>query len=79
MKKNNTKKRNKIFTGFYTIIFYYQKKIYRGDIYLDKPGYKNFLFDGSNFRGYGLESELIAKHIPTIGAQQLLIRFGGRK
>ena len=24
-------------------------------------GYKNFLFDGSNFRGYGLESELIAK------------------
>jgi GT2 family glycosyltransferase len=24
-------------------------------------GYQNFLFDGSNFRGYGLESELIAK------------------
>ena len=24
-------------------------------------GYKNFLYDGSNFRGYGLESELIAK------------------
>lgn len=26
-----------------------------------KSGYKNFLYDGSNFRGYGLESELIAK------------------
>ena len=25
------------------------------------PGYLNFLFDGTNFRGYGLESELIAK------------------
>ena len=24
-------------------------------------GYQNFLFDGSNFRGYGLESEVIAK------------------
>ena len=24
-------------------------------------GYKKFLYDGSNFRGYGLESELIAK------------------
>lgn len=27
----------------------------------DKPDYMNFLFDGSNFRGYGSESELIAK------------------
>ncbi len=26
-----------------------------------KPGYKKFLFDGSNFRGYGLESEMIMK------------------
>jgi len=26
-----------------------------------KNSYKNFLFDGSNFRGYGLESELIMK------------------
>ena len=26
-----------------------------------KPSYKNFIFDGSNFRGYGIESELIAK------------------
>ena len=26
-----------------------------------KPGYINLLFDGNNFRGYGLESELIAK------------------
>ena len=26
-----------------------------------KPGYLNFLYDGNNFRGYGTESELIAK------------------
>jgi hypothetical protein len=26
-----------------------------------KSNYINFLFDGSNFRGYGLDSELIAK------------------
>ena len=26
-----------------------------------KPGYINFLYDGNNFRGYGTESELIAK------------------
>ena len=26
-----------------------------------KPHLKNFLFDGNNFRGYGIESELIAK------------------
>ena len=25
------------------------------------PGYLNFLYDGNNFRGYGTESELIAK------------------
>jgi hypothetical protein len=28
---------------------------------LDEPGFMNFLFDGSNFRGYGSENELIAK------------------
>lgn len=28
---------------------------------LDKPNYKNFLFDGSNFRGWGAISEVIAK------------------
>lgn len=27
----------------------------------EKPSYMNFLFDGSNFRGYGSECELIAK------------------
>ena len=27
----------------------------------DKPDYKNFIFDGNNFRGYGTETELIAK------------------
>lgn len=28
---------------------------------IDSPDYMNFLFDGSNFRGYGSESEIIAK------------------
>ena len=28
---------------------------------LDQPGHMNFLFDGNNFRGYGIESELIMK------------------
>jgi hypothetical protein len=28
---------------------------------LESPGYMNFLFDGTNFRGYGAETELIAK------------------
>ena len=27
----------------------------------DNPDYMNFLYDGTNFRGYGLESELVAK------------------
>ena len=28
---------------------------------IDEPNFMNFLFDGSNFRGYGSENELIAK------------------
>ena len=28
---------------------------------LKKPGYMNFLFDGTNFRGYGTEMEIVAK------------------
>ena len=40
--------------------------VLRKDFILDimnikKPGYLNFLYDGKNFRGYGSESELIAK------------------
>ena len=27
----------------------------------NKPNYLNFLYDGNNFRGYGTESEIIAK------------------
>ena len=38
------------------------KREFIEEIYSDtKPGYMNFLFDGSNFRGYCAESELIAK------------------
>lgn len=28
---------------------------------IKKPGYRNFLFDGKNFRGYGIVSEIILK------------------
>lgn len=37
------------------------RKDFIKSLILSKPNQKNFLFDGSNFRGYGLESELIAK------------------
>ena len=37
------------------------------------PGYLNFLYDGNNFRGYGTESEIIAKLILIIGAQLLQV------
>lgn len=38
------------------------KREFIEEVYNDtKPGYMNFLFDGSNFRGYCSESELIAK------------------
>lgn len=38
-----------------------KKDFIRDVLNLKSPRYKNFLFDGNNFRGYGLESELIAK------------------
>lgn len=40
---------------------YFLNKEFLNRIINPKSGYMNFLFDGSNFRGYGLESELIAK------------------
>ena len=52
-----------------TMYFWYMENhavVLRKDFILDvmntnNPGYLNFLYDGKNFRGYGTESELIAK------------------
>ena len=52
-----------------TMYFWYMENhavALRKDFILDimntrEPGYINFLYDGKNFRGYGTESELIAK------------------
>ena len=35
---------------------------------LKKTGYMNFLFDGTNFRGYGTEMEIVAKFTQIIGS-----------
>lgn len=41
---------------------YFLRRQFIEEIYNDDvPGYMNFLFDGTNFRGYGSESELVAK------------------
>lgn len=41
---------------------YFLRREFIEDIYnSDEPGFMNFLFDGSNFRGYLTEVELIAK------------------
>jgi hypothetical protein len=52
-----------------TMYFWYMENhavVLRKEFILDimninDPGYLNFLYDGKNFRGYGTESELIAK------------------
>ena len=52
-----------------TLYFWHMENhavVLRKDFILDvmntnNPGYLNFLYDGKNFRGYGAESELIAK------------------
>ena len=49
------------------------KKEFINEVFnLTSPGYLNFLFDGRNFRGYGLESELIAKAYSNDWSQPLL-------
>ncbi len=45
----------------------------------DQPDYMHFLFDGSNFRGYGSESELIAKAYANDWAAASPRRCGLRK
>ena len=38
-----------------------RRKFVESVMNVNKPDFMNFLFDGSNFRGYGAENELIAK------------------
>ena len=51
----------KYFWFLYDNALFMRRKFIEEIFNLKKPGYKNFLFDGANFRGYGLESEIIAK------------------
>lgn len=60
-KKIIPKKGIKYFWFLYDNALFIRRKFIEEIFNLKKPGYKHFLFDGSNFRGYGLESELVAK------------------
>ncbi len=51
----------KYFWFLYDNVLFVRRKFIEEIVNLKKPGSKNFLFDGANFRGYGLESELVAK------------------
>ena len=57
LKKNKTK----FFWYIHNNALMIKKSFIDEVLNLNSPGYLNFLFDGKNFRGYGLESELIAK------------------
>ena len=57
LKKNKTK----FFWYIHNNALMIKKEFINEVLNLTSPGYLNFLFDGRNFRGYGLESELIAK------------------
>lgn len=51
----------KYFWYIHNTAYFLRKDFIKEIINLKTPGYMNFLFDGNNFRGYGTESELIAK------------------
>ena len=55
--KNSTK----YFWYIHNTAYLLRKSFIKNILNLKSPGYMNFLFDGNNFRGYGTESELIAK------------------
>tara|TARA_B100001057_G_scaffold497255_1_gene600900 strand:+ start:1848 stop:2675 length:828 start_codon:yes stop_codon:yes gene_type:complete len=57
LKRNKTK----FFWYIHNNALMIKKEFIKEVLNLSSPGYLNFLFDGNNFRGYGLESELIAK------------------
>jgi GT2 family glycosyltransferase len=56
-------KKNKLkcFWYIHNNAYFLRKQFIEEIMNLSKPGYMNFLFDGKNFRGYGIESELISK------------------
>lgn len=51
----------KYFWHIHNNAFLLRKKFVESVMERDNPDHMNFLFDGTNFRGYGTESELIAK------------------
>ncbi len=55
------KEKTKYFWFIHNSCFLLRKDFIKDVANFKNPNYKNFLFDGSNFRGYGTESELIAK------------------
>lgn len=57
IKKNSIK----YFWYIHNTAYFLRKDFLKDIINLKSPGYLNFLFDGNNFRGYGTESEMIAK------------------
>ena len=60
--KNYLKKKKTMFFWFIHNNAYLLRREFVEDLMsVKKPYYMNFLFDGKNFRGYGIESELIVK------------------
>ena len=61
--EKNYLKENKLkfFWFIHNNAYFLRKKFILDIMSKNKPHYMNFLFDGKNFRGYGMESELIAK------------------
>ncbi len=57
LKENSTK----YFWFIHNTAYLLRREFIESIMEKDKPDYMNFLFDGTNFRGYGAESELIAK------------------
>ena len=55
------KKKIKFFWFIHNNAYFLRKEFIIDIMNTSKPHYMNFLFDGKNFRGYGIESELIAK------------------
>ena len=55
------KEKTKYFWFIHNTCYLLRKEFVKDIINSKNPNYLNFLFDGSNFRGYGVESELIAK------------------
>jgi len=51
----------KYFWYVHNVAYMMRRKYIETIMELQNPSYINFLYDGSNFRGYGLEVELVAK------------------